>query len=85
MDNVIKIKTSNTDELISAVLMEKPKVKVTAHAHYKGLSTYIVTTDDIQDLFDFGKAYGIALSEAGKTEGESSHQDMEETRGKGNG
>lgn len=84
MDNIIKIKTSNTEELVSAVIMESKNVHIAVYEHNKGISTYILTTRDIQGIFDFGKAYGIALAEAGKAEQEKPKQKGKSTRGKGN-
>ena len=84
MDNIIKIKTSNTDELIEAVLMEHKNVHLAIFEHNKGISTYILTTRDIQGIFDLGKAYGIALAEAGKAEEEKRKGKKKTTRGKGN-
>ena len=84
MDNIIKIKTANTDEFIEAVLMEHPNVHVAVYEHFKGTSTYILTTKDIQAVFDFGKSYGIALTKAGKAEQEKRNRKEQATRGKGN-
>lgn len=85
MDNIIKIKTENTEELVSAVLMEHENVHLAIYEHCKGVSTYILTTKDIQAIFDFGKAYGIALAEAGKAKQEKRKPKKKATRGKGNG
>lgn len=84
MDNVIKIKTEHTDELIEAVLAQQKSVHIAIHEHYKGISTYILTTKDVQAVFDFGKAYGIALAKAGKAEDGQKRKPREATRGKGN-
>lgn len=84
MDNIIKIKTSNTDELIEAVMMEHKNVHLAIFEHSKGTSTYILTTKDIQGVFELGKAYGIALAKAGKAEEERRRKGSKTTRGKGN-
>lgn len=85
MENVIKIKTSNTDEFIGAVLIEHPNAHIAVFEHCKGKSTYILTTKDIQGVFNLGKAYGIALAEAGKAEKEKRILKEKATRGKGDG
>lgn len=84
MENVIKIKTENTDELVEAVMERYKNVHIAIFEHYKGTSTYIVTTKDIQQLFEFGKAYGIALAKAGKAEDGQKRKQGKATRGKGN-
>lgn len=84
MDNVIKIKTENTDELIEAVIAQQKNVHIAIYEHYKGTSTYILTTKDIQAVFEFGKAYGIALAKAGKAEEGQKRKQGKATRGKGN-
>lgn len=84
MDNIIKIKTEHTDEFIDAVLAQQKSVHIAIHEHYKGVSTYILTTKDIQAVFDFGKAYGIALAKAGKAEDGQKRKAGKATRGKGN-
>lgn len=84
MDNVIKIKTEYTDELVEAVVSQQKSVHIAIYEHYKGISTYILTTKDIQAVFDFGKAYGIALAKAGKAEDRQKRKAGKATRGKGN-
>lgn len=85
MDNVIKIKTEQTDELIEAVLARKKSVRIAAYDHYKGESTYILTTKDVQGVFELGKAFGIALAKAGKAQDGKKPKERKTTRGKGNG
>lgn len=85
MENVIKIKTSETEELVGAVLIEHANVHLSVFEHCKGKSTYILTTKDIQGVFDLGKAFGIALAEAGKAEKEKEKLKQASTRGKGHG
>lgn len=84
MENVIKIKTEQTDEFIEAILVRYKNVHAALWEHHKGESTYIVTTRDIQQLFEFGKAFGIALAKAGKAEKGKPKDKEKATRGKGN-
>lgn len=84
MDNVIKIKTEHTDELIEAVLVRKKSVHLAIFEHYKGVSTYILTTKDIQGVFELGKEFGIAIANAGKAEKRRQPKEGNTTRGKEN-
>ena len=58
-------------------MIEHPNVHIAVFEHCKGKSTYILTTKDIQGVFNLGKAYGIALAEAGKAEKEKRKKESE--------
>lgn len=82
MDNVIRIKTENTDELVRAALINFKDVHLAIHDHEKGVSTYILTTKDAQGIFNLGMAYGMALAEAEKGTEEHIRKEVKATRGK---
>lgn len=84
MDNVIKIKTDLTDEWIEAVLKRHKNVHVAIYEHYKGQSTYIVTTKDVQEVFELGREFGAAVANNGKYEPPKPQGRRKATRGKGN-
>lgn len=84
MHNVIKIKTDLTEEWVEAVVARHKNVRASIWEHYKGESTYIVQTKDIQELFELGKAFGIAIVKNGKYQEPRPQGKKKATRGKGN-
>lgn len=84
MDNIIKIKTSQTDAWIEACLEMNKKIHVAVYEHCKGNSTYIVTTAGIQELFELGAAYGYHAAQLGGHPYKEAGKGGETTRGKGN-
>lgn len=74
MDNVIKIKEKDTEALIEAVMRKKKNVHLAIYDHNKGISTYILTTPGIQDIFDLGMHFGMALRDLAQEHSENHPQ-----------
>lgn len=84
MDNLIKIKTSQTDALIEAVLSMNKDIHIAVYEHRNGNSSYIITTESIQKLFELGAEYGYQAALLGGHPYERATNRKESTRGKGN-
>lgn len=84
MDNVIKIKTSQTDNWIEACLEMNKNIHVAVYEHYKRESTYIVTTKGIQELFELGAAFGYHAALTGGHPYPKPSRKVKPPRGKGN-
>lgn len=84
MENIIKIKTTETEELWNAVRKCFKSVRVNPWEENKGKSSFIVTTNDLQALFNLGTAFGVELASSGKRKPFAPQDGEKAIRGKGN-